>query len=196
VDAPPYRAVEPRTEDRTLRHKPTLSTRIAIASGIVAAITPIAINAAEPRKDVRSKALSDVVRCRQVQDTAARLACFDASVALLDSAEQRRDVVVVDSQQVRQARRSLFGIGVPSLSIFSGSPEIDAIDTTVTDAQVDGAGRWTVRMADGARWAQTDDNVLGRSPRAGDKVHIKRAALGSFQMTISGQPGVKARRVN
>lgn len=179
-----------------MRHNPTIPTLIAIVSAVAATILPTAITAAEPRTEARSKALSDVVRCRQIQDTTARLACFDASVAVLDSAEQRRDVVVVDSQQVRQARRSLFGIGVPSLSIFSGSPEIDSIDTTVTDAQVDGAGRWTVRMADGARWAQTDDNVLGRSPRAGDKVRIKRAALGSFQMIIGGQPGVKARRLN
>ncbi len=179
-----------------MRARMTLATAVAVATTLALGATPVGIAAADRTGEPRSKALADVVRCRPIHDATARLACFDASVATLDTAEARRDVVIVDSQQVRQARRSLFGIGVPGLSIFSGSPEIDFIDTSVTDAQVDSAGRWTLRMADGARWAQTDDNVIGRRPRIGDRIHIKRAALGSFQMSVGGQPAVKARRVN
>lgn len=152
--------------------------------------------AADQPKMSRSPLLVEVARCRQIQNPAERLACFDASVAVLDGAEKRHDLVVVDRQQVRQARKSLFGISISNLPIFGGAPDIDYVDTSLTDAQVDAAGRWTLRMADGARWVQTDDNVIARRPKPNDKVHIKRAALGSFQLSVGDQPAVKARRVN
>lgn len=186
--AGPYRASDALPRGHAVRAR-TLQILL-----IAAALSGSA-NAAAPRAEGRSQALSDVVQCRKLTDPAARLACFDKTVETLDSAEARQDVVVVDRQQMRQARRTLFGIGLPTLPIFGNAPDIDFIDTTVAEARVDGAGRWTLRMADGARWAQTDDNVIGRSPKPGDKVHIKRGALGSYQMNVGGQPAVKAQRI-
>ena len=43
---------------------------------------------------------------------------------------------------------------------------------------------------------QTDDTVIARRPRANDKVLIKRAALGSFRLSVAGLPSVKAKRLN
>jgi hypothetical protein len=171
-----------------------IATILSVTLSTALAVSPL--SAADPAKATRSRLLADVARCRQIQESAARLACFDASVAALDTAEKRKEVVVVDSDQVRQARKTLFGISVPDLGLFSGTPEVAFIDTTLVDARVDSEGHWTMRMADGARWIQTDDNVIGRVPRANDKVHIQRGALGSYKLSVGGQPAVKVRRVN
>jgi hypothetical protein len=171
-----------------------LSTGIA-CTAICCVLVPGAAVAAA-KKVERSPLVAEVTGCRSIADAAARLSCFDRSVAALAAAETRQDVVVMDRQQVRDARKSLFGIGLPDLNLFAGSDDIDHIDATIADTQVDGSGHWTFRMADGARWVQTDDYPIARRPRANDKVVIRRAALGSFRLSVAGQPAVKAHRVN
>jgi topoisomerase IA-like protein len=53
-----------------------------------------------------------------------------------------------------------------------------------------------VSLQDGTRWAQTDGKAIALEPRVGHKVLVKRGALGSYLMSIAGQPGVKVQRVN
>lgn len=152
--------------------------------------------AANPRKGGRAPLLTAVTQCRTIAEPAERLACFDKSVAALDTAEKSQTVVVIDQQQVKETRRSLFGISLPDTGLFGNGNDLPQIETTVASAAVDGAGRWSFVMADGARWTQTDDNIIARRPRTNDKVIIKRAALGSFRLSVGGQPGVKAKRQN
>ena len=168
---------------------------IVVASGLLVTSAGPATAGAKPRKTERAPLLVAVTQCRAIAESAARLKCFDASVAALDFAERSQAVVVVDQQQVRETKRNLFGISLPNLGLF-GSDDLPQIETTLTSASDDGAGHWTFVMADGARWTQTDDNIIARRPRANDKVIIKRAALGSFRLSVGGQPGVKAKRQN
>lgn len=168
---------------------------IVVASGLLVTSAGPATAGAKPRKTERAPLLAAVTQCRAITESAARLKCFDASVAALDVAERSQAVVVVDQQQVRETKRNLFGISLPNLGLF-GSDDLPQIETTLASAADDGAGHWTFVMADGARWTQTDDNIIARRPRANDKVIIKRAALGSFRLSVGGQPGVKAKRQN
>jgi hypothetical protein len=168
----------------------------SLASIALCSVTLCNNAGAAAKKVERSPLVAEVTGCRSIADAAARLACFDRAVAALAAAETRQDVVVMDRQQVRDARKSLFGIGLPDLNLFAGADDIDHIDAVIADAQVDGSGHWTFRMADGARWVQTDDYPIGRRPRANDKVVIRRAALGSFRLSVAGQPAVKAHRLN
>ena len=165
-----------------------------IAGLIVAAAISATTTAAKPRNTERAPLLAAVTQCRAVADEVARLACFDRSVAALDTAETKEVVVVIDQQQVREMRRSLFGVSLPDTGLFGKGNDLPQIDTTLTSASVDDAGRWSFVLADGARWTQTDDHIIARRPRANDKVSIKRAALGSFRLSVGGQPGVKAKR--
>jgi hypothetical protein len=146
------------------------------------------------------EALEAVLRCRAMTDEHERLACFDRTVASFEEATASRQVVVVDRKQVRDTKRSLFGLSLPSLPIFGGGggdeEEVNSIEGTVTSAYEDGEGRWVVRLEDGGTWHQTDAITLGRRPRAGSKVKISKAAMGSFIMRIDNQPGVRARRQN
>lgn len=146
----------------------------------------------------RPETFDALVKCRAITEDAARLRCFDQASAALQEATERRDVVIVDRAQVRQARRSLFGIDLPHMPFFGSgddkADEVTQIDGIIASASQNGAGRWVVRLEDGGTWAQIDDNPISIWPKAGQKVTIKRAALGSYMMRINGQAGVRAKR--
>ena len=179
----------------TMRCAMTLATWALLST--VATTMPAPLDAAaRPRRSARAPLLAAVTQCRAITDSAQRLACFDRSVAALDSAETDQSLVVVDQREVRETRRSLFGVALPDTGLFGGGDDIAQIEATLAAASVDADGRWRFVLADGARWAQTDDNVIARRPRANDPVVIKRAALGSFRLSVGGQPGVKAKRQN
>lgn len=154
---------------------------------------------AQPRQQDRAAALKALTDCRAVADSAARLACFDEAAARLDAAERAGDVVVLDREQVRTAKREAFGFSIPSFDLFDRDrrqreEEVDRIESTVRSASRDGYGRWTVLLANGQTWRQTDSRALPRV-RTGDKAEMRRGTLGSFFMRIGGQPGVRAERV-
>jgi hypothetical protein len=153
-----------------------------------------------PTTQQRPEAFEALVRCRAIVDDKARLQCFDSAAQTLQQAADRKDLVVVDRKQIRETRRTLFGLDLPRLSIFGGgdgdeeAEQVTSIESTVDAAVQDGNGRWIVKLADGSTWAQTDNNVLALRPRHGQKVKVKRAALGSYMMNVNGQPAVRAKR--
>jgi hypothetical protein len=147
----------------------------------------------------RPETFEALVRCRSVADEKQRLACYDAAAAALEQAADRHDLVVIDRKQVRETKRTLFGLELPRLSIFGGgnddaADEVKEVEGVVQNAFQDGNGRWVVTLADGATWAQIDNQVVAVRPKPGQKVKIHRGAIGSYIMNINGQPGVKARR--
>lgn len=148
-----------------------------------------------------SHALDAVIGCRNITDGTERLACFDRSVDALQSATTKHDIVVVDREEVRKTRRSLFGFSLPDGGVFGANsekrgavtPEDEEISSTVRSARVDPDGNWVVVLDDGAIWHQTG-GTLALTPKPGTPVTIRRAALGSYFMRIGKLPGVKARR--
>lgn len=150
----------------------------------------------------RAAPFQKLLDCRSLTDSAQRLACYDAQVDTLESAEQKKEIVIVDKEQVREARRGLFGFTLPSLKIFGGGKdapeeeELKEIEATIRGTGRTPDGGWTFTLEDGARWYQIDNNIVARSPKAGSKVKIKRAALGSYFASIDGQPGIRVKRSN
>lgn len=147
--------------------------------------------------------INDVTGCQAITDPAQRLACFDASVAKLKTATEQREVVVVDREQVRKTRRSLFGFSFPDLpKIFGGGdgddeadePEFKQLESTIVKVGSQGNGKWIMVLPDGAAWQYTEVN-RNVEPEAGDKILIKKAALGSFMANIDGQRAVRVQRI-
>lgn len=145
----------------------------------------------------RSKRLDAVVECRKIADSGDRLACYDKAVSELDSAEKSREVVVVDREQVTEARRSVFGLKLPRIRLFEGDgqPDIDEIETDVVSIDRNGVGRVVFTVTDGARWVQTDDRTVV-NVRPGTRVTLKRAALGSYFAKFRGSISVRVQRIN
>jgi hypothetical protein len=138
--------------------------------------------------------------CRTVGDATERLACFDKASAELDAAVAKNDVYMVDKQQVQKTRRTLFGLPLPDLGLFGGDKDdadkdaITELESTVKSASM-GDGGWRITIEEGSTWQQTDNIPLALSPKPGMPVSIKKAALGSFKMSVRKQPPVRVRRV-
>lgn len=141
-------------------------------------------------------AVQQLIACRSVTDSAQRLACYDREAAALDKAIATKDVVVIDKARANATKRSLFGFSIPDFGgLFGGGDDIKQIESTVAASGNNGEGGWTVKLADGSMWTQSDDTPIALPPQRGDKVVVKRGALGAFFMELGKQPGVKVKRI-
>jgi hypothetical protein len=154
--------------------------------------------AAKP-KPSESPLLRGLADCRRLTDDAQRLRCYDSAAAALTDAAGSGKVVVVEREDVRRVRRSLFGFSLPKVPFFSGDDSEDVAQEEIT-AKIAAAGplgydKYQIRLEDGALWQTTEGSSAIDAPRAGDTVVIKRGPLGSYMMKIAGQRGVRAKRV-
>ena len=169
------------------------AVRIALLSAALAAAASAV--SAQPATDGSAlvRALAD---CRKLTADAARLACYDAAAGRLEAAERSGEVVVVDREQARAARRQAFGFNLPSLNIFNrgeAEDELDRITLTLESASAISDG-WLFRTREGQVWRQTDGRRLSADPRRGSKLEVRRAAMGGYFMNVDGQRAVRVRR--
>lgn len=146
------------------------------------------------------QAWRDMVKCQQIADPAARLACFDAQVGKLEQAANNGDLVLADRETVRRTKRGLFGFTLPGGSLLGEregqeTEQVSEIDTTISSARQFGYGSWRITLADGSVWEQTDDGKLVFDPHGGGKVHIYKGTMGTYRVNIDGQRAIKMRRV-
>ncbi|MBO6525722.1 hypothetical protein [Erythrobacter sp.] len=146
--------------------------------------------------------VEELFDCREIADPDARLACFDREVAKVYDAQSSRQLVIADREQVREARKGLFGFTLPKLGIFGGGDDdgdeekITEIASTLTDIRRMGNGRYLLTLESGAQWMQTDSTPVLGNPSEGDEVVIKRAALGSYMAKIDGGRAIRVKRTD
>jgi len=129
-----------------------------------------------------------------------RLACYDAAAGALVQATNSGAVAVVDENEVKKVRHSLFGFSLPKIPFFSGDTTAneaqDKIDSTITKVTALNNGYYQLVIADNnAVWVTTDDSVSFYPPKPGQKIEIIRGALGNYFLRINGQVGVRGKRV-
>lgn len=157
--------------------------------------------AARPPRGGSSPAVDAVTACRAIAGDADRLACFDRAAAALDTAVTQRDITVLDRQEVRQTRRTLFGFSLPNLALFGvgdtddeKAPEFTTLDSTIVSAVPVSYGKYEMTLKDGgAVWRNID--LLDAPPARGSKVHITRGAIGSYFFKIDSDRAIKAMRL-
>jgi hypothetical protein len=173
---------------------------LALAAGLAVLISAAPLLAAPPpgpKTEGRAQELQKLLDCRKITDNAARLACFDAASAAFDQAEAKGDIVVVNREQARKVRRQAFGFTLPSMSLFERGEkpeEINTVQGTVAAVRQNGAGKWVIRLEDGAVWAQIDTNEINPDPHVGETVEIRRAALGSYMLVLPHHRSFRAHR--
>jgi hypothetical protein len=176
--------------------------RVAIASAFAAALLIGGPSQAQKTTSAPSAppaSVTEMMACRAMTDSAARLACYDRAVGNLQQAVAARDVVIISAADVRKTRRSLFGFTVPKLPFFGGNddtPEAKEIVTKVAGARSLGYGKWQIRLEDGAMWETTEGFREGDIPGVGDSIRITKGALGNYFMSVSGSKSVRARRLS
>jgi hypothetical protein len=168
--------------------------RVSILAGLGLVALSAAAIAADDKDAAPPAVFQAVLDCEKLSAPQERLACFDRAVAAMAAASRARELAVFDRSTMREARRGIFGLGLPSLKIFGSnqSEEVMEIDSTITGLRTAGDGMPVFVLEDGARWKQTDGrNVFAK---IGHPIHIKRAALGSYVANVNKRPGVRVVR--
>ena len=151
----------------------------------------------------RPELVDNLFACRDEEDATARLACFDRAIAVMQQAEADRDLIIADREQVREARRGLFGFSLPKIRLFGGSDkngerieEVKEIEEPLASFGSTAMGRASFTLQGGARWVQTDNVPVLGHPKPGDVVRIEQAALGSYKANIDGRRAIRVKRVD
>lgn len=168
-------------------------TKLLLAAAIALAAAPAF--AAEPAEPAVIAALK---ACRAITTDAERLACYDKAAQSVTKAQETGEVIIIDKQTARAARRQAFGLELPTLSILdkgADKAETEKLQSMVKSARVDAEQRLVVTLEDGAVWRQIDDTMLGKPPKAGDMIEVRKAAMGSYMMKIGSQPAIRVRRM-
>lgn len=141
--------------------------------------------------------LSTMLACQNVVDSAARLSCYDEASRAVTQALSRHDLLIVDRDAVRSAKRSLFGFSVPDFGVFGGDQEeVKQLEGVLAFASRNRDGGYVIGLQDGSQWSQIDDRPLALEPRRGDQIVVHRAALGSYMLNVGRMPGIRVKRVN
>jgi len=148
-----------------------------------------------------SPLVAAIDHCRQVGDSAQRLACYDTAASALVTATRAGEVTVVDRGEVRKVRRSLFGFSLPKVPFFSGDTTANEaqakLDSTVKSVRMLPSGHYQIVIADdNAVWETTESGGISFDPpHVGQKIEILRGALGNYFLRIDGQVGVRGKRI-
>ena len=174
-----------------------MSTTIAVALAVF--VAPAIALGAKPgaKPSVTPAVVERLLDCRKLAGDAERLACYDKASAAMESATANGDLVALDREQRRAARRQAFGFVLPTLSFLERGEKVEEanhIAATAVDVGRNALGKWVVTLDDGAVWVQVEAVELGRRPHKGSKVVISKGLLGAFFMTIDGEGAGKAKR--
>lgn len=146
-----------------------------------------------------------VYACLDLVDDSARLACFDASVSALKSAETSGEITTVSRAEVEEVQKDAFGFSMPSLPRlvmpkFGGGTDDGALDeitvniTSVEKSRIQ--DRLIVTLENGQVWRQTDSkSVYFSRKRGADVATIKRGTMGSFKMKLDGGTAFRVERI-
>jgi hypothetical protein len=165
-------------------------------------VAVIALGLAGPAyaADEPPAAIKALSQCRTIADNAQRLACYDREAGALVQSVERNETVVLDKQEVRKTKRSLFGFSLPKLPFFGGDkdpdkeePEFTQIETPLKTVRNIGYGKFRFTIDDGAQWETTEG--INAFPKPGEKVVIKKGLMGSYFIRFEGSRSVKGRRV-
>lgn len=156
----------------------------------------VATSASATAQDSKSEVLESVTHCRTISENNERLACFDKTVDALEHARKSNELTVISREDVRKARKSLFGLALPEIRLFDNDQgeQISEVNSTLRSATQRGDGKWAFVLDDGARWTQIDERTLIATPKVGQTIRIRRAAMGSYLANINKQVAVRVRR--
>jgi hypothetical protein len=164
-------------------------------------LAPAAIAAPKIKATSSSPLITAIDRCRQIADPTQRLACYDSAASALVTATTSGSVSIVDRNEVRQVRHSLFGFSLPKIPFFSGDTTAneaqEKLDSTITKVRYLNNGHYEIVIADNnAVWETTESGGISwEPPHVGQKIEILRGALGNYFLRIDGQLGVRGKRV-
>ncbi len=150
-----------------------------------------------------SSAIDPVYACAEIKENAARLACYDQSVAALKAKQARKEIVVVDEAEVKRIKKEAFGFNIPSLPKLSlpglnKGEKRESLSATVKSVRKSG-GKYYFTLGNGQVWREVGQNQLRRLPKGTLTATIKPKALGSYMLRLNNGNravgGIRVKRV-
>lgn len=169
---------------------------IAAIAPIFVALAIIAFPATAQDAGVATDHLASLRDCQKVADPSDRLTCYDASVGNILAREGSGEIRVVDQQDIKETRKSLFGFSLPRIGIF-GSQEGEAdsiLQSQITGVNKLASDKWLITITEGSVW-QVSNAPRRFRPEVGDSIELEKAAMTSYWLRVDGALGVKGRRV-
>ncbi len=144
--------------------------------------------------------VDELVACRAIPADAERLACFDRTAAAFATARADKQLRVVDREDVKRTKRSLFGFSIPDFNLFGGGkkddddgvPEIKEVVSTIKSVRALRMDLYTVTLADDSVWTFADPVIV--PPKVGDPIKITKGLLTSFKASVKGRIAVRIQR--
>lgn len=150
-----------------------------------------------------------LTECRQIEETAKRVACYDEIVDSYfpkDASEGRQTAKSSESKLPESAETS----AVPDAQSLFGTSDAEAnriietslaieqlseIEAIVADVRESATKKLTVTLDNGQIWRQLDSQSMPL--KSGETVIIRKASLGSFFMEKkSGSRSIRVKRAN
>ncbi len=141
--------------------------------------------------------LADLMACRGIADTGARLACFDRESAAL--AAPASDAAAKDRENGIKSGSQDFGLSPQAIvdeRVAAGQrpPELTQLDARVEQVTAPADGRFLFTLDNGQVWRQLspDGDLM---VQAGQSVRISRGLLGSYYLRAPSGRGCKVSRL-
>ena len=168
---------------------------LSLSMASMGAFTAYAKDKKDPLEELPGVA-TEMFKCQTVTESTARLACYDKTVKAFEQARIQNDIVVADREQIREARRGLFGLTLPQIKLFGDNDDeqIQEISSTIRSVSSVGYGKYLMVLEDGAVWQQTEARS-GRPPKSGQPIVIKRGSLGSYISIVDDGRAIKVKRI-
>ena len=155
-------------------------------------------DSAKPRTP--PEAFQKLIDCKAIPDSTQRLSCFEANTDRMEAAFASESLYITDRTQVREARRSLFGLPMPNIGkLFGGSGEDEeqerftAIHSTIQQAEDLGYGKMLLTLADGAIWQTTEYSKF--PPHKGQAIEIRTGIAGGYMMRAGKGADIRGKRI-
>lgn len=130
--------------------------------------------------------LEDMQSCRKIADLAKRASCYDK---LVDEESARAEANSLPRDPVRD-----FGARDIPVPKKVRAEEPDSITTSVKSVSTNSSGGWVIVTETDAVWVQSGSEGPARSPKVGQSVELKRAAMGSYMAKVDGGRAFRVKR--
>lgn len=142
--------------------------------------------------------LSEIYACASITDNADRLACFDKNVPILQVKEEKKEIITLDAEGVKEIERDSFGFSLPSLpklGILKSKSEKSKKTSQYYGVKSVSTNRKgvTFTMENGHVWKQINGEI-GKIPKGTLTAKIKPATMGTFFISVKNEDGKGSRK--
>lgn len=164
-------------------------------SHLLWAVSLLVASAQVVASDLPSELPAGLQRCREEQDDAKRLDCFDRESARLANANKEQGLATETVPRTAEQRFGFRG-DIARSSIDDrrrAEPVLEKLQAKVTAIRFGPTGNWVVTLDNGQEWAQVALGVRV-SLKPGDPVTIMPLSLGSFALVAQSGQSTRVRR--